>query len=73
MVAKTTACLSYVNDPRAFVARNAIDQLAGDTRKKPGDFDPPLCSGNAVRAVKVKAPLKAFSFIAPYRRFSNVR
>ena len=34
MVAKTTACLSYVNDPRAFVARNAIDQLAGDTHKK---------------------------------------
>ena len=34
-VAKSPACLSYVNDPRAFAARNTIDQLAGDARKKP--------------------------------------
>ena len=33
-VAKSTACLSYVNDPRAFAAQNTIDQLAGDARKK---------------------------------------
>ena len=50
-VAKSTACLSYVNDPGASAARNSIDQLAGDTRKKPRDFDLPLCSGNAVRGV----------------------
>ena len=33
-VAKSTACLSYVNDPRAFAAQNTTDQLAGDARKK---------------------------------------
>ena len=49
--AKSTARLSYVNDPRASTARNSKDQLAGDTRKKPLDFDLPLCSGNAVRGV----------------------
>ena len=48
-VAKSTACLSYVNDPRAFAARNTIDQLAGNARKRPWDFHLPLCSGNAVR------------------------
>ena len=31
-VAKSTACLSYVNDPEAFAARNTKDQLAGDAR-----------------------------------------
>ena len=33
-VAKSTACLSYLNDPRASTARNTIDQLTGDTSKK---------------------------------------
>ena len=33
-VAKSTACLYYVNDPRAFAARNTIDHLAGDAVKK---------------------------------------
>ena len=33
-VAKSTACLYYVNYPRAFAARNTIDQLAGDAIKR---------------------------------------
>ena len=50
-VAKSTGCLSCVNDPRAFAAWNTIDQLAGDARKRPWDFDLPLCSGNVVTGV----------------------
>ena len=34
-VPKSTAYLSCVFDPRAFAARNTIDQLAGDARKGP--------------------------------------
>ena len=74
-VAKSTACLSYVNDPRAFAARNTIDQLAGDARKKPWDFDLPLCSGNAVRRVNegIGSAVTSITRESAYLTLENLR